>query len=79
MIVSIKNKLQHVFEDYQDKVLFAYLFGSVATGKADTLSDIDIAVFVANPKNFSFDDKLKLHSRCCRALKQDNIDLIVLE
>lgn len=42
---NIVNKLKPFFEAHNSPVLFVYLFGSQAKGKADKLSDIDIAVF----------------------------------
>lgn len=53
----IVNKLKPLFEVYNSPVLFAYLFGSQAKGKADKLSDIDIAVFFG--KNTSESEKNK--------------------
>ena len=37
----------------QPKVVFAYLFGSLAGGSPKPLSDVDIAVFFNDCKNFS--------------------------
>lgn len=42
---SIKDAILSVFEKYNDKVVFAYLFGTAARGAMSSLSDIDIAVF----------------------------------
>ncbi len=71
---EIALKLQKVFEEFPE-VVFSYLFGSVAEGKAGPLSDIDIAVFL---KPFKLESILPLHTALCRALKRDEIDLLVL-
>lgn len=75
---EIRKALRTVFEKHKDDIAFAYLFGSVANLQADDLSDIDLAVFVRHPDEFSFDKKMKLHGDCCRALGRDDIDLVVL-
>ena len=59
-------------------ILFAYLFGSYAVGEQTAMSDIDIAIFVENKKGISFSEKLLLHGDCCRALKRNDIDILVL-
>lgn len=59
-------------------ILFAYLFGSYAVGEQTAMSDIDIAVFVENEKGISFNEKLLLHGDCCRVLKRNDVDILVL-
>jgi len=59
-------------------ILFAYLFGSYATGEQAAMSDIDIAIFVENVKGISFNEKLLFHGDCCRALKRNDVDILVL-
>lgn len=61
-------------------VLFAYLFGSYATGLSGKLSDLDIAVFFdkkLSPKE-RFDKKIKIMSDISALLKKDEIDVVVL-
>lgn len=60
------------------EVVSAFLFGSLATGDGTSGSDIDIAVYVTDPKAFSFSDKLTLHGDCCRALRRNDVDLVVM-
>ncbi len=78
-IESVKELLLPVFERYRAKVVFAYLFGSVAMGEASPLSDVDIAVYLAEEnREFFFDLKLTLHADISRALKRNDVDLVVL-
>lgn len=75
---NILNKLKPVLDKYHDKIVFAYLFGSSAEDLAGPLSDIDIAIYVNNPLALAFNDKLQFHADCCRALKRDDVDVVVL-
>lgn len=78
-IESVKELLLPVFERYRAKVVFAYLFGSVAMGEASPLSDVDIAVYLDEEnREFFFDLKLTLHADISRALKRNDVDLVVL-
>ena len=58
-------------------VQFAYLFGSMASGRPGPLSDVDIAVYldevVVNP-----DTKLEILGKLMDIFETDKIDLIVL-
>ena len=74
---QIKKLLEQVFIKHSE-ILSAYLFGSYAKGDESALSDIDLAIFVANPKSFSLTDKLSVHADCCRVLKSNDMDLVVL-
>ena len=68
-----------VWEKYAGQVLFAYLFGSSAGSDCGPLSDMDIAVyFAAYGGPDRFENGLALHADLCRALKRDDIDLVVL-
>jgi predicted nucleotidyltransferase len=78
MVDSIRAALLPVFEKYREKVAFAYLFGSLATGEAGPLSDVDIAVFFLGERETFFDDRLSLHADICRALRSNEVDLLVL-
>lgn len=76
---NIKKTLLPVFERYGAKVVFAFLFGSAARGELAPLSDIDIAVYLSkeNSRDF-FDLKLSLHADICRALRRNDVDIVVL-
>jgi uncharacterized protein len=76
---AVKRALLPVFEKFGDKIVFAYLFGSAAKGEATAKSDIDIAVYFSGdiPESH-FQDRLSLYADICRALKSNDIDLLVL-
>ena len=61
----------------QQKVKFAYLFGSVASGEAGPLSDVDLAVYVDGRLDM-FNYRLKLMEALAVILKSENFDLIIL-
>lgn len=76
MILKVKSLL----EDYNSRVIAAYLFGSCHTGRMTPLSDIDIAIL--------FDEKLssqeiesmenEIYIKLTNVLGTDEVDLIVL-
>ena len=74
---TLANNLLPVLKKYP-QIAFAYLFGSVATGEQTVLSDIDIAIFHYYNSVFSFDDTLQFQGDCCRVLKRNDIDVLVL-
>ena len=61
----------------EERVRFAYLFGSRASGKTGPLSDTDIAAFL-DPAENAFDYRLLLIERLSRALRSDRLDLVIL-
>ena len=76
---EIKNILRPVFEHYGKKIIFVYLFGSVAREDIAPLSDVDVAVYLSdNLRDMFFDIKLSLYADICRALRRNDVDLIVL-
>lgn len=60
-------------------VILAYLFGSVAKGKEDRLSDVDIAVFIDREidKSGRFDLRLRL-SGVLSGIMNRMVDLVIL-
>jgi predicted nucleotidyltransferase len=58
-------------------VKFAYLFGSIASGKAGPLSDLDLAIYLDRRLD-SFKYRLQLMERLARLLKSEKFDLVVL-
>jgi predicted nucleotidyltransferase len=78
-IQVIKSVLTPVFEKLRDKIVASYLFGSVATKEANAASDIDIAVLLySKGLNFVSDVRLALYADCCRALKRNDVDIVLL-
>ena len=59
------------------KVLFSYLFGSLAKGSPLPLSDVDIAVYLADTL-YGTNDKLDILGKLMGILQTDEIDLVVL-
>jgi predicted nucleotidyltransferase len=59
------------------RVLFSYIFGSLAKGKLLPLSDVDIAVYLADTYDMT-DDKLEILGKLMDTLRTDEIDLVVL-
>ena len=73
---ELKDILSQIMSESQN-ILFAYLFGSHITGMITESSDLDVAVYL-DKKHVDIDDYLSLHSALSRALKNDKIDLIIL-
>ena len=59
------------------KVIFSYLFGSLARHQPLPLSDVDIAVYLKQDSNFA-DSKLDILGRLMDILHTDEIDLVIL-
>jgi len=60
-----------------DDVVFAYLFGSAATGELTPQSDVDVAVFAA-PGADTHAVRLAVARGCARHLGSDAIDVVLL-
>lgn len=61
----------------KQQTVFAYLFGSQATGKVGKLSDVDLAVYLRKCPS-SFDVQLKLMGELGTILREDRVDVVVL-
>ena len=77
-ITEIKSSLAGLFVKYS--IIFAYLFGSRAKKKTTPLSDIDIAIFLADgtTKEEAFSTKLKLMNEVSSRLHIKEVDIIIL-
>jgi predicted nucleotidyltransferase len=73
------SALRETLQNYP-QVLFAYLFGSQATGKVTPISDVDIAVYIDEHLNSSEQFKLQLHlvGVLCQALQRNDVEVAVL-
>jgi predicted nucleotidyltransferase len=60
-----------------ERVRFAYLFGSLAAGTGTAGSDVDLGVSV-RPRGTLVDDA-RLHDALAAALGREDVDLVVLE
>lgn len=58
-------------------VVFAYLFGGLAAGRVNPLSDVDIAVYINDNRDLA-NYKLALYDRITDALGTGEVDLIIL-
>jgi predicted nucleotidyltransferase len=61
----------------EERVVFAYLFGGLAAGRVNPLSDVDIAVFL-NDARMLAEYKLSLFDAVTGALGTAEVDLVVL-
>lgn len=78
-----KLKIQKIIKQLckkQKEILFCYIFGSFL-GKYfnPEKSDIDIAIYLKNGKNIDFfEKKLEFIEKFSRALKNNKIDIVIL-
>ncbi len=75
---SLQARLATIFEGHG--VVFAYLFGSQATGDVGPLSDIDIAIYFGETvaREQRFDLRLEVLGELTDLFKTDAVDLVVL-
>lgn len=72
------KKLLDIFKLYS-KIKLVYLFGSRATNNDGPLSDYDFAIYLDEKnKNKISKIKLELLNKISRALKTDDVDVVVL-
>lgn len=69
--------LGEAIEAVSAHVLFAYLFGSAATGRLNSRSDVDIAIYVA-PGADGHTARLSVARAAARHLGTDAIDVVLL-
>ena len=60
-----------------DTIVFAYLFGSRAAGRARPSSDIDVAVFLRDGVDL-IDEKLNIIGCLTQHLQTDAVDVVIL-
>jgi uncharacterized protein len=60
-----------------ENVTFAYLFGSLASGRVTPLSDVDIAVYLGDVSKRA-EHKLALFDKLTDALGSSELDLVIL-
>ncbi len=73
------DRLREAFSP-RAEILEAYLFGSTAQGRATAHSDIDLAVYVRpeTPLDHGFGYAAELTSELMSALRQNRVDLVIL-
>ena len=78
---EIKNTLNGYLQKHPE-IEVAYVFGSLAQGKANALSDIDIAIITdsqqINNKTYRYGYKAEILTDLIKLLKTNNIDLVIL-
>lgn len=76
-----KEKLPNYFINHKE-ILFAYIFGSQITKKANKLSDIDIAIFVdktkINEKMYRYGYQAEILTEIMDLLSTSKVDLVIL-
>lgn len=78
-IEKIRAGIATVACRYGDRLLAVYLFGSLAQGRATSLSDLDLAVLLDPREHSSFSDiRFALYADFSRALRTNDIDMTVL-
>ncbi|HPC77412.1 MAG TPA: nucleotidyltransferase domain-containing protein [bacterium] len=80
---SLPENIEELIPNAQDilerhpNIIFAYLFGGLAKGRISPVSDIDIAVYLANVDDI-LETKLEIFSLLSDTLNTDEIDLVIL-
>jgi predicted nucleotidyltransferase len=75
----LAEQLQLVFTRYSSLLAAVYLFGSEASGETTDRSDLDLAVlFKPAAASSAASHRFTLFAECSRALKRNDIDLVVL-
>ena len=78
---QLKTKLADFFQERQE-VLFAYIFGSVATKSSNKFSDIDIAIFTdikkIDNKEYRYGYRAEVLADLMNILHTDKVDLVIL-
>ena len=75
-MLSRINLLEPLLESYS-RIIFAYIFGGLATGKQRPLSDVDIAVYLDRYVDKA-EAKLEIIGSLSDTLVTDEIDLVIL-
>ncbi len=72
------NKIRILFKD--NNIEFAYFFGSRVKGVANSKSDYDFAIYFSDKVNEHerFERRLKIITKLGGIIKNDNLDLVVL-
>lgn len=82
ILIDGQKQLLHSFFAKHKEVLFAYLFGSYASGKQNKLSDIDIALYidegVVHEKEYRYGYKAYILSELMSVLHKNEVDLVIL-
>jgi predicted nucleotidyltransferase len=75
-IEALLPKAEEYLQSRSD-VAFAYLFGSFARGRTSPLSDVDIAIYLAEDKQIP-EKKVQILGDLMDLLQTDEIDLVIM-
>jgi predicted nucleotidyltransferase len=75
--VDIHEKIDSLIDLFQSdlNIVFSYLFGGLLKGRLNPLSDVDLCVYLRDPKK---SDYLQLIGNISRVLSTEEIDLVIL-
>jgi uncharacterized protein len=80
-VKDIREKLAAFFSQ-RPEIRFAYLFGSLAKGTQNRLSDLDVAVFVdyrlVKPESCPYGYKASLITELMQLLQLNEVDVVIL-
>jgi len=80
---ALPENINHFLPDVREylnkhpRVLFAYLFGGLARGRVSPLSDVDIAIYLADGADIA-QEKLEMLGKMNELLKTDEVDMVIL-
>ncbi len=78
-VIIVGFRILRSLVQQQDRVVFAYLFGSHARGDISALSDIDIAAYFVDGDLLRWHEwKISLYMALSRRLGTNDIDIVVL-
>ena len=75
-VLTRMPEVQKALEN-DENVIFAYLFGGLASGRVTPLSDVDIAVYLHDVSHLA-EYKLALFDKLTDALGTSELDLVIL-
>ena len=80
---KIEHDIYPLLEDLEESlsidrdIIFAYIFGSYGIEKPNALSDVDIAVYLTQRRDY-FRKKMELIEKITSVLRTDEVDLVIL-
>lgn len=80
---AILHDVQRIFPLLKEKLraqkdlVFAYIFGSYGLGEPGPMSDVDVAVYLKNSKDY-FERKIELNLLITETLRTDEVDIAIL-
>lgn len=73
------DELAQTLSGFQPRVLFAYVFGSSGTAMENSLSDLDVAVYLDTEAGLiELNHRLAFYAEISRVTKRNDIDVVIL-